>query len=61
MFDQLNLYLFALINSAPGLDGWRLHGAVFAAEWVIMILPLGLFHFDDNNNLVFEEAEAPKE
>jgi len=42
MFDQLNLYLFALINSSPGLDGWRLHGAVFAAEWVIMILPLGL-------------------
>jgi len=42
MFDQLNLTLFALINAAPGLEGWRLHGAVFAAEWVIMILPLGL-------------------
>ncbi|MEW6023277.1 MAG: hypothetical protein AB1807_14185 [Pseudomonadota bacterium] len=23
--------------------------------------PLGLFHFDDNNKLVFEEAEAPTE
>lgn len=42
MFDQLNQYLFAIFNSSPGLDGWRLHGAIFAAEWLIMIVPLGL-------------------
>ena len=42
MFDQLNLLLFTLFNAAPGLAGWRLHGAVFAAEWVILIVPVGL-------------------
>lgn len=42
MFDYLNHSLFALFNAAPGLAGWRLHGAIFAAEWVIMIVPLGL-------------------
>lgn len=42
MFDQLNHFLFSLINAGPGLDGWRLHGALFAAEWVILIVPIGL-------------------
>ena len=42
MFDYLNQSLFAMINAAPGLSGWQLHGAIFAAEWVIMIVPLGL-------------------
>lgn len=42
MFDQLNLYLFSLLNAAPGLAGWRLHGAIFAAEWVILVVPIGL-------------------
>lgn len=42
MFDYLNQSLFALFNAAPGLAGWRLHGALFAAEWVIMVLPVGL-------------------
>ncbi|THC43666.1 phosphatase PAP2 family protein [Massilia sp. Mn16-1_5] len=42
MFDYLNQSLFAMFNAAPGLSGWRLHGAIFAAEWVIMIVPLGL-------------------
>lgn len=42
MFDYLNQTLFAMFNAAPGLSGWRLHGAIFAAEWVIMIVPLGL-------------------
>jgi len=42
MFDQLNQYLFAMINAGPGLDGWQLQGALFGAEWLIMILPLGL-------------------
>lgn len=42
MFDYLNQSLFALFNAAPGLSGWRLHGAIFAAEWVILVMPLGL-------------------
>lgn len=42
MFDHLNLFLFSLINAAPGLAGWRLHGAIFAAEWVILVVPIGL-------------------
>jgi undecaprenyl-diphosphatase len=42
MFDYLNQSLFALFNAAPGLSGWRLQGAIFAAEWVIMVVPLGL-------------------
>lgn len=42
MFDALNHSLFSLINAAPGLSGWQLHGAIFAAEWLIMIVPLGL-------------------
>lgn len=42
MFDHLNHILFSLFNAAPGLAGWRLYAAIFAAEWVIMIVPLGL-------------------
>jgi len=42
MFDALNHSLFSLVNAAPGLAGWQLHGALFAAEWLIMIVPLGL-------------------
>ncbi|KQQ88602.1 phosphatase PAP2 family protein [Massilia sp. Leaf139] len=42
MFDHLNLFLFSLLNAAPDLDGWRLHGAIFAAEWVILVVPVGL-------------------
>ena len=42
MFDALNHSLFSLINAAPGLSGWHLHGAIFAAEWLIQIMPLGL-------------------
>ena len=42
MFDQFNQFLFSLFNAAPGLSGWRLHGAIFAAEWVILIVPIGL-------------------
>jgi undecaprenyl-diphosphatase len=42
MFDQLNHFLFSLFNAAPGLAGWHLHGAIFAAEWLILIVPIGL-------------------
>jgi undecaprenyl-diphosphatase len=42
MFDQFNQFLFSLFNAAPGLSGWRLQLAVFAAEWVVLIVPVGL-------------------
>jgi undecaprenyl-diphosphatase len=42
MFDALNHSLFSLLNAAPGLSGWPLHGAIFAAEWLVMIVPVGL-------------------
>lgn len=56
MFDQLNQYLFAIVNSSPGLDGWRLHGAIFAAEWLIMIVPLGLVLMWMNGDTAQREA-----
>ena len=42
MFDHLNHFLFSLFNATPGLAGWRLHAAIFAAEWVILVVPLGM-------------------
>lgn len=56
MFDQLNQYLFALFNSSAGLDGWRLHGALFAAEWLILIVPLGLVLMWTNGDTAQREA-----
>jgi len=42
MFDQFNQFLFSLFNAAPGLSGWRLHGALFVAEWAMLAVPVGL-------------------
>jgi undecaprenyl-diphosphatase len=42
MFEHLNLFLFSIVNAQQGLAGWRLSGAVFAAEWLIMLVPLML-------------------
>ena len=42
MLEQLNLSVFSYINSNAGLHGWPLWGALFAAEWLIMLVPLGL-------------------
>ena len=56
MFDQLNQTLFAIFNSSPGLDGWRLHGAIFAAEWLIMVVPLGLVLMWMNGDTAQREA-----
>lgn len=56
MFDQLNQYLFAIFNSSAGLDGWRLHGALFAAEWLILIVPLGLVLMWTNGDAARREA-----
>lgn len=42
MFESLNLYLFSILNAQAGLAGWRLSAAVFAAEWVILLVPAAL-------------------
>lgn len=42
MFEHLNLTLFSALNSHAGLTGWQLLGAVFAAEWLIFMVPLSL-------------------
>jgi undecaprenyl-diphosphatase len=42
MFEHLNLILFSALNAHAGLTGWQLLGAVFAAEWLIFLMPLSL-------------------
>lgn len=42
MLEQLNLELFSTINAAAGLHGWPLQLALWAAEWLILLVPLGL-------------------
>lgn len=42
MFNDLNLYLFSLINAGAGLHGWPLLAALFAAKWLILLAPLAL-------------------
>ena len=42
MFEHLNLILFSALNAHVGLTGWQLLGAVFAAEWLIFLVPLSL-------------------
>jgi undecaprenyl-diphosphatase len=42
MFEHLNLILFSALNAGPGLSGWQLLSAVFAAQWLIFVMPLAL-------------------
>lgn len=42
MLDHLNLLWFSLINADAGLQGWRLALGVFAAKWLILLVPIGL-------------------
>lgn len=42
MIEHLNLILFSALNAHAGLTGWQLLGAVFAAEWLIFLVPLAL-------------------
>ncbi|MFL6676215.1 MAG: phosphatase PAP2 family protein [Massilia sp.] len=42
MLEQLNLLLFSSINAEAGLAGWRLQAGVFAAEWLIFLVPMVL-------------------
>ncbi len=42
MLEQLNLLWFSLLNADAGLHGWRLALGLFAANWLILLVPLGL-------------------
>lgn len=42
MLENINLLWFSLINSNAGLHGWRLELALFCAEWLILLVPIGL-------------------
>jgi undecaprenyl-diphosphatase len=42
MLDHLNLLWFSLINADAGLQGWRLALGIFAAKWLILLVPIGL-------------------
>ena len=42
MLEHLNLLLFSALNAHAGLTGWQLLGAVFAAQWLIFLMPLSL-------------------
>jgi undecaprenyl-diphosphatase len=42
MLENINLLWFAMINANTGLHGWRLDLALFAAEWLILLVPIGL-------------------
>lgn len=42
MFEHLNLILFASLNAPAGLSGWQLLSSRFAAEWLILLVPLTL-------------------
>ena len=42
MFEHLNLILFSALNAQAGLTGRQLMAAVFAAQWLIFVMPLSL-------------------
>jgi len=42
MPEHLNLLWFSLLNADAGLHGWRLELGLFAAEWLILLVPIGL-------------------
>ena len=42
MLEHFNLALFSTLNASAGLSGWQLMSARFAAEWLILLVPLTL-------------------
>ncbi|SFC72434.1 phosphatase PAP2 family protein [Massilia yuzhufengensis] len=42
MFEHFNLLLFSALNAQAGLAGWQLMGALFAAQWLVFLMPLAL-------------------
>lgn len=56
MFEQLNLYLFAELNAHAGLSGWQLFTALFAAKWLIAVVPVTLVLLWMSGNARHREA-----
>jgi undecaprenyl-diphosphatase len=42
MLENLNLLWFSLVNADAGLHGWRLRMALFAAQSLVLLVPIGL-------------------
>jgi undecaprenyl-diphosphatase len=42
MLDNINLLWFSMLNANAGLHGWRLELSLFCAEWLILLVPVGL-------------------
>jgi undecaprenyl-diphosphatase len=42
MLENINLLWFSMLNANAGLHGWRLELALFCAEWLILLVPIGL-------------------
>ena len=42
MLEHLNLLWFSLLNADAGLHGWRLDLGLFAAKYLILVVPFGL-------------------
>jgi len=42
MLEHVNLILFSALNAHAQLAGWQLLGAVFAAQWLIFMVPFAL-------------------
>lgn len=56
MLENLNLLWFSLLNADAGLHGWRLELAVFAAKWLILLVPIGLAGLWMNGQAAQREA-----
>ncbi|WP_323142624.1 phosphatase PAP2 family protein [Massilia phyllosphaerae] len=42
MLEHLNLLWFSMLNADAGLHGWRLDLGIFAAKYLILVVPFGL-------------------
>jgi undecaprenyl-diphosphatase len=42
MLENINLLWFSMLNSSAGLHGWRLELGLFCAEWLVLLVPVGL-------------------
>ncbi|RYF05533.1 MAG: phosphatase PAP2 family protein [Oxalobacteraceae bacterium] len=42
MLEHLNLLWFSMLNADAGLHGWRLDLGIFAAQYLILLVPIGL-------------------
>lgn len=42
MLEHLNLLWFSMLNADAGLHGWRLDLGIFAAKYLILLVPFGL-------------------